>query len=136
MSRSAAQSCASGCLRRRREGFTLVEVLASIVLVAIILPAAMKGISIATGLAGQAAHRMEAATLAESKLAEFVATEAWRDGDASGDFGDDWPQYTWSAELNDWEDGSATQVDLTVEWQSRGRDRSLTLSTLAYTGEA
>ena len=35
---------------RRRTGFTLIEVLATIALLAIVLPVAMQGVSIATGI--------------------------------------------------------------------------------------
>jgi len=45
----------------RRAGFTLVEVLATIMLLAIVLPVAMRGVTISTQTASTARRRTEAA---------------------------------------------------------------------------
>ena len=123
-------------LRRRdpRRAFTLVEVLASLALVAIILPVVMKGISLATMMAGTAKHRVEAASLAEAKLAELLATDGWQNGNLAGDFGSDRPDYRWTAEAQDWEGIALQQLDVHVTWTMRGKERSFTLTTLAYAG--
>ncbi len=120
----------------RREAFTLVEVLASLVLVAIILPVAMKGISIAAGVTDVATRRMEAAGLADSVMAELIASGDLSDGQIKGDFGEDYPRYTWEAEVAEWEETYLNRVDVTVAWISRGKERSVTLSTLVYNEEA
>ena len=119
----------------RTRGFTLVEVLATLTLLAIILPVAMEGISLSTKTAALAKQQMEAATLAATKLAELSATEAWQNRTLSGDFGQEWPQYRWSAEVQDWEGATVKQVDIHVTWTMRGTERSATLTTLIYTGE-
>ena len=118
-----------------RQAFTLVEALATLVLIAIILPVAMKGISLATSTAGLAKQRMEAAALAETTLAETMATGAWQDGDVNGDFEPDAAGYRWAVEVQDWEATTLKQVTVRVEWTARGTDRSVTLSTLVYTRE-
>ena len=46
-------------------GFTLLEILATFVLIAIILPVTMEGISLSTRMAGQSKRKIEAAVLAE-----------------------------------------------------------------------
>ena len=120
---------------RCRRAFTLVEVMATLVLLAIVLPAAMEGIALATRTVGNARDRMEAASLAETKLAEMVAAESWRDGDGSGDFGDEWPQYAWSAEVSDWEESILYLLTVRVDWTRRGQDRWVALSTLVYAGD-
>ena len=117
-----------------RGAFTLVEVLATLALAAIILPVAMRGISLATSLAGQAKRQMEAASLAESKLAELVATGDWQGADLSGDFGPESPGYRWSADVADWESETLRQVAVTVEWTARSARRTVTLTTLVYVG--
>ena len=88
----------------RRNGFTLVEVLAALLLMAIILPVTMRGLGFATHAAVSSRRRNEASLLAQSKLDELLATQQWANGGAmSGDFsGDGWPDYTWSAELVQW----------------------------------
>ena len=116
----------------QRGGFTLVELLATFVLVAIILPVAMKGISLATTMASLSKQRIEAGTLAETKLAELLATGEWQNGDLSGDFSPDWPNYRWSAEVQEWGEATLRQLDVRVEWESRGMERYVQLTTLVY----
>lgn len=125
----------------RATAFTLVEVLAALVLVAIILPVAMRGISLATAAAGEARRQTEAGSLAEAKLNELLATGGWQGSDLAGDFRPDWPDYQWAAELLQWEGaGSQTatpslrQLSVSVAWTSRGRPRAVTLTTLVYSG--
>ena len=59
---------------RRRFGFTLVEVLATISVISIVIPVIMQGISIATGLASITRQRAEVVQLAQSKLDELVVS--------------------------------------------------------------
>ena len=121
---------------RSHAGFTLVEVLAALMLIAIVLPAVMKGAAMATSIASSARRRNEAAGLAEEKLAEIIATDQWQQNSLSGDFGTDWPGYRWQATVQPWtEDTSGAglqQVDLRVSWMARSKQDSLTLTTLAY----
>ena len=118
--------------RDARGGFTLVEALATLVLVAIILPVAMRGISLATAAAGHARRQVEAAALAEARLAELVSTGAWQDADLAGDFGDDYPGYAWTAAVTERKEATLRQLDVRVTWVARGAERSVTLSTLVY----
>jgi hypothetical protein len=70
---------------------------------AIVLPITMRGVSYATSAAASARRRNEAAALAQSKLDELLATQAWSTGSTAGDFvADGWPDYSWSAELVQW----------------------------------
>lgn len=116
-----------------RRGFTLIEVLATLVLVALVLPVVMQGISLATGLAGLSRQRTEACLLAQSKLNELALAGAWRRGELAGDFGADWPGYRWSASVRDW-DAEIQELTVQVTWERRGRSYSLALSTLIPSG--
>jgi len=118
---------------RRQGGFTLVEVLATLVLMAIVLPVAMHAISVATSVADVARHKAEAAVLAQSKLTELQVTRDWQTAVLSGDFGEDHSGYRWSAELAAWETGTLQQLDLHVTWSSGGREQSVTVTTLVDT---
>ena len=123
----------TGCATRRpSHGFTLIEVLATVVLIGIIMPVAMRSIGLCTRLAGQSRCQMEAASLAKLKLTELTVSGDWQNGNQRGDFGEDWPQYEWAAKLTNWTDASVRQLDLTVSWLSSGRKREVTLSTLLY----
>jgi prepilin-type N-terminal cleavage/methylation domain-containing protein len=117
-------------------GFTLVEILATLALVAIILPVAMSGISLALRVADESRRQTEATALAQSKMAQIVAYGEWQTSSLAGDFSPDWPDYRWTAQVSDWQGQTLRQLDVQVFWNLRGRDRSVTLSTLVYTGSS
>lgn len=117
------------------KGFTFIEVLATLVILSIALPAVMQGISGCLTVASSAKCQSEAAELAHDKLMELVADGQWQQGVLAGDFAPDMPLYQWKAQVLEFESGTLRQLDVTVTWrQKSGRDKSLTLSTLVYTG--
>ena len=125
----------------RRPGFTLVEVLATMAIMSIVLPVAMKGVALCSNTASTVRRRSEAGGLAEAKLNELIATTQWQSGILSGDFGTDWPDYTWKADVQTWTRSTSTdngygntvsELAVHVYWVSRGAERSTTLSTLVY----
>ena len=118
--------------RHRFGGFTFIELLATVVFIGIIMPVAMRSISLCTRMGGQSRRQIEAASLARTKLTELTSSEDWKTSEKSGDFGTDWPGYRWTAEVSNWTDSTVSQIDLTVVWQSQGQERSVTLSTLVY----
>ena len=130
MANTRRDKIVEGC--RRFGGFTFIELLATVVLIAIIMPVAMQCISLCTRLGGQARKQIEAASLARTKLTEIIASQDWETGGKNGEFGSDWPGYNWTADVSNWTDSTLRQLDLTVLWQSQGRERSITLSTLVY----
>ena len=116
-----------------QHGFTLLEMLATLVLMAIILPAAMKGISISSKMAGYSKKKVEASALAEAKLTEIIINKDWTDGEQQGDFEDEWSDYSWSLTVEDWEkEESMQQVVLNVFWNTSGIERFVTLTTVVY----
>ncbi len=142
---------------RAATGFTLIEVLATIALMAIVLPVAMNGVSVCLSAASTARHRTEAGALGQAKLSEIVVTQQWSSGGSlAGDFGQDWPDYRWEATVIDWQPaqsvntGAASslsssstsgsnaatnpprQLDLRVTWKGRTGDQYIQLSTLVY----
>ena len=120
----------------RLGGFTFVELLVTMVLIAIVMPVVMQTIGLCTRLAGQSRRQVEAACLAKTKLTELTAAQDWESGSNRGDFGTDWPGYEWSMTVANWvEDTSVRQLDLAVTWRSVGRQRKITLSTLVYPQE-
>ena len=112
----------------------MVEVLASLALVAVILPVAMQGVSLAVGAADVARERVEAAGLAEAKLNEVLADGSWQNGDESDDFGTERPGWGWALTVEDWSGTTIQKVEVAVTWTSRGRERSVAIATLAYVG--
>jgi prepilin-type N-terminal cleavage/methylation domain-containing protein len=116
--------------RNVRRGFTLIEVLATLVLLGIVLPVAMRGLSVALAAAGTARHTSEAAVLAEAKLNELAAAAATGGAaSGSGDFGDEAHGYRWTATTAA-ADLNLTELSVTVSWLERGAERSLVVTTL------
>jgi prepilin-type N-terminal cleavage/methylation domain-containing protein len=122
---------------RRQGAFTLVEVLATVLLISIVIPVAMKGISLSTRLASQSKRQIQAVYLAKSKLAELVASQTWQNSSKSGNFGSDWLDYEWQLEVDEWKLDSVYQLELRVSWDkvTRLEKRSVVLSTLVYDDE-
>lgn len=122
--------------RGRGNGFTLVEVLAAMLLIAIVLPAVMQGITLSVNAGNAARRRTEASGLAQSKLAELIATDEWQTGAMSGDFSPDWPDYRWEATAQAWGQDTTgmglQEIDLRVIWTARGREDSVEVSTLVH----
>jgi len=125
------------CCSARHEGraFTFIEILATLVLLAIVLPAVMTGISLSLSAADFAKRQAEAADLGQNKLMELLTDGQWQSASLAGDFGTQYPEYRWTAEATDWQGGVLLrELELTVWWRGGGKDRSLVLSTLVYTG--
>jgi prepilin-type N-terminal cleavage/methylation domain-containing protein len=120
----------------RRPAFTLVEILATLMLVAIILPVAMSGLSLALNVADDSKRQTEAASLAQAKMAEIVACGEWQTASLAGDFSPDRPQYRWSAQVTDWQGATIKQLDVQVLWNYRNQDHRIVLTTLIYTGDS
>ena len=117
-------------MTRRRGGFTLIEVLATMVFLAIVLPAVMRAASTSLAAASSARHLTEATALGEAKLNELVALNQWSQN-TSGDFSPDKPDYHWTLESAA-RDYGVYDVRLTVAWSEAGKERRLMLTTLAY----
>lgn len=112
-------------------GVSLVEVLATLVLVGVVLPAAMHGISLSLRAASWARHSHEAAMLAESKLNEAIALRDPTQVTGSGTFAPDFPDYRWDCQSLSYGMG-LFEVSVTVYWMERGLERSMVLTTLVY----
>lgn len=117
---------------KSRGGFTFIELLATVVFLGIIMPVAMQSISLCTRIGGQSRKQIEAASLAHTRLTEMTVSGDWSTGGKGGDFGTDWPGYRWTAAVSTWTDSVVGQLDVTVTWQSQGREHSVTASTLVY----
>ena len=121
----------------RADGFTLIEALAAMALIAVVLPVVMQGISVAIGLSSHARHQAEAVTLAKMKLDELIATQQLNGSAPQGDFGEDFPGYEWAADINTWPlDASLSELTITVTWTARQRQQQVQIATLVNLEDA
>jgi Tfp pilus assembly protein PilV len=108
-----------------------MEVLATLVLVGVVLPVAMRGISMSLQASADARHRVEAAQLAQQKIAEHLVVRDASTFNTEGDFGPDWPEYRWQSR-SAYADVGVYVVTVRVSWQRRAADRFIEVSTLVY----
>ena len=116
-------------------GFTILEILAALLLIGLVLPAVMQGVSLITILASDSHMKYHAMDLAESKLAEILLTEEWSSPAASGDFDEPDDEFSWVMESSNWSVSDVKQVQVSVLWTQRNRQRQIGLSTLVYDSE-
>ena len=120
--------------RKRAAGFTLVEALAALMLMAIVLPVALRVIATSTKMASLSERQAQATELADARLSEIVLTQAWEDGDAAGlfdeNYGDDVEGYEWVLFVDDWHQAEFKQLTLHVVWQTPRGERIIRLSTV------
>jgi prepilin-type N-terminal cleavage/methylation domain-containing protein len=122
--------------RKSRRGFTLIEVLVTMGLMGIVLPVAMRGMSLAVATASTARHKAEACTLAQTKLEEIaqaVILDDTSNENSSGDFSDinpNFTNYTWTCQSQDDTNLGITQLTVVVSWNERGEAKTFSLSTL------
>ncbi|MDH3332257.1 MAG: prepilin-type N-terminal cleavage/methylation domain-containing protein, partial [Desulfobulbaceae bacterium] len=84
----------------RNKGFTLLEVIIAVAIIAIALTTLLGSQSQSVSFANSAKFETMAALLAQSKMSEIVIQEADSLSSDSGDFGDDYPGYAWDVTVS------------------------------------
>lgn len=123
---------------RTSAAFTFAEVLATLLFLAIVIPAAVEGIRLAN-LAGQLSVRKTVATrIARNSLAELTVTGLWQSGALSGSLQDRDLEYHWTARIDPWSSlpystASLKLLTVRVSFLVQGREYDVRLSTLVDT---
>ncbi|MDA1274618.1 MAG: type II secretion system protein [Verrucomicrobia bacterium] len=118
--------------RSRAAGFTFAEVLAALVVMAIVIPVAMKGLQIASRAGVVAQRKSVASRLAESLLNEVIVTQQWEGALQRGDFGEDYNGYEWRILNETWSQEAALRmISVEVIYRVQDREYNVRLSTLA-----
>ena len=114
--------------------FTLAEVLAALVFMAILIPVALEGLSIASRAGEVAARKSEAALVAERVLNESVVTTNWSATVQNGTVRQGIRDFRWTLRNDPWDkDPNQTairQLSVEVIFPAQGRDYSVRMSTL------
>src|SRR5437763_160123 len=127
--------CKPRCGNRGHGGFTLAEVLAALVFMASVIPAAVHGLRIA-GLAGQVAERKAAAArIAEKLLNEQIVTTQGSQSTQSGTVQEGPYQYRWQMLNEPWDQDALRLVSMDVTFAVQGQDYDVRLSTLLDTSQ-
>ncbi|HEV2434669.1 MAG TPA: hypothetical protein VG077_01600 [Verrucomicrobiae bacterium] len=137
MKKTAARAGISCHLPRvtcHASAFTLAEVLAAMLFLAIVIPAAVEALHVAS-LAGEvAARKGVAARIGERILNESIVTTNWNVGSQNGTVTEGAEEFHWTLNNQSWPvDTTAAMRLLTAEvtFTAQGHDYSVGLSTLA-----
>ena len=116
--------------RSNRAAFTLAEVLAALLFLAIVIPTAVEAVHVAS-LAGEVAARKSGAVrVAERVLNESLVTTNWT-SQQSGTVTEGVVDYQWKLTSQTWPQEALQQVTSQVTFTAQGRTYSVSLSTLA-----
>ena len=97
-----------------RKGFTLLEVMVAMAILAIALVAVFQSQSQSVSMAGRTRFLTTASLLAQGKMAELEATDPKEISSSSGSFSEDFPDYFWRVELTDTAFQYLKKIDLIV----------------------
>lgn len=97
------------------KGFTLMEVMIAMVILAVALVAVFQSQSHSISLATDSRFMTTAALLAQSKMAEVEAGSILDTNSKDGDFGTDYPEYTWHLEIGDTQIPKFRKIEITVK---------------------
>jgi len=133
----ATQKIKGGCdapsqaARRRLHAFTLAEVLAAMLFLAIVIPTAVEALHVSS-LAGEvAARKGAAARIADRILNESLVTTNWNNGLQNGTVSEGALDFRWTLSSQAWPQGPMQMLTAQVTFQAQGRDYSVKLNTLA-----
>lgn len=129
---------------RRLRAFTLAEVLAAMLFLAIVIPVAVEALHISS-LAGEvAARKGAAARIADLVLNQSLVTTNWTGGSRNGTISESGLDFNWTLTAQNWPQGpnqaltspggqmiSMEILSAEVKFLAQGRNYSVTLSTLA-----
>jgi prepilin-type N-terminal cleavage/methylation domain-containing protein len=117
-----------------QSGFTLAEVLAALVFMAIVVPVAIEGLNVASRAGEVAVRKGEAGLLAERILNESVATTNWSQAMQTGNLRQGIRDYKFTVRNETWsEEPSQNDVRLLsveITYAVQGRDYTFSMSTL------
>lgn len=121
----------------RASAFTLAEVLAALMFMAIVIPVAVEALHIASVSGEFAARKSEAARVADRVLNENIVTARWNSGRLTGTINENGHSFHWTINNEPWSHDPTMQV-LTAEvsFTAGGRDYSVRLMTLANPASA
>ena len=115
----------------RSAGFTLAEVLAALMFMAIVIPVAVQGLRIASRAGEVAQRKDQAARVAERVLNEHIVTTNWNQSVQSGTLLEGGLQYRWTLRNELWSQDAMQLLSVEVVYAVQNRDYSVRLSTLA-----
>ncbi len=116
-------------------GFTFAELLTAMLFIALVIPTALQGISLANRASILAQRKIDAVYLADRMLNELIVTESWEDGARSGEFSEPWEGYRWRLYEEPWMEESMLHLTMVVYFQTQDHEYNVHLSTVVDDSE-
>ena len=114
-----------------KDGFTLVEILVTLTILAAVLPAILHAFASAARNQGLSDNSTTALYLLKFRMAEIEMSGYPDVGEETGEFGEN-TRYRWSSVVTDIESEeveNVRRVQVTVIWQHKNRERSMSMNT-------
>jgi hypothetical protein len=121
--------------RRSQAGFTLAELLASLLFLALVIPAAVQALRVSSLAGSVSARKGAAARIADRVLNESLILTNWT-GTRSGTITEGTTEFHWTLQQANWTGQNIQAIqELTAEvvFSAQGRDFSVKLATLVDT---
>jgi len=112
------------------DAFTLAEVLAALVFMAIVIPVAVQGLQIASRAGAVAERKREAARVAERVLNESIVTTNYFQAVSSGTLLEAEREYRWTLRTEAWTESVMQLLSVEVTFPVQGQDYTVPMSTL------
>ena len=131
-----ATRCGRGPSALRKQNcsaFTLAEVLAALLFMAIVIPVAVQGLRISSRAGALAERKREAVRVAEKILNESIVTTNWNKSATSGTITEADRDYRYTLRTESWTESTMQLLSVEVTFPVQGEDYAVQLSTLANT---
>lgn len=113
------------------KGFTLIEILVSLAIIAVALPPLLRAFTHASRSQQLSANETTALYLLKFQMAQLEVEGFPEVGEEEGEFGEG-SRYTWAysvEEVTDLEVEDLRRVTMSVNWQGEGKEKSLSMAT-------
>lgn len=119
-------------IRNRQSGFTLIEIMVSLAVLAIALTVLLGLRNRDIALSAYSGHLTEATLLARQRISE-VSFAGFPDlGAREGDFGEEYPNYKWKEEVKQTPYEVVRELNLEVLWKEGKREESVRFTTFLF----
>jgi type II secretory pathway pseudopilin PulG len=108
----------------------MAEVLAALLLMAIIVPVAMQGVQIASRAGTLGQRKAAAMRVAERVLNELIATDGLTQSTGSGTVAEGDQAYAWTMQTETWPEDAMNVVTVRVVFNVQGNDYNVSLSSI------
>ena len=99
---------------KKKTGFTLLEVMIAMAILAIALVAVFQMQSQSISMASESRFMTTASLLAQSKMAGIEAKTSLANQNQKGDFAPDYPEYAWTIQVTDTQIAKLKRIEVNV----------------------